>query len=60
VPTFALATIGGTVLDAVELDDIDVHEGQTIVHYGIRDLRVVRRLPNDDPERFDVLFVEKA
>jgi hypothetical protein len=60
VPTFALVTPGGSTLGAFELDDDETQEGAIIRRPGEPDRRVVGRLPSEDPERFDVLVVERA
>jgi hypothetical protein len=54
-----LITPGGSILGAFELDDDETHDGAIIRRDGEPDRRVVGRWPSEDPERFDVLVVER-
>jgi hypothetical protein len=61
VPTFALVTPGASALGVFELDDDETHDGAIIRRDGEPDRRVVGRLPpSEDPERFEILVVERA
>jgi hypothetical protein len=60
MPTFALITPGGSTLGPFELDDDETHNGAIIRREGEPDRRVVARIGFDDPERFDVLVVERV